>query len=298
MLELWGSQDFLTFAATAPVGLYIAERGNFVFVNHKFEQMTGYTQVELVNVNALNLVVPEDKAETRESATDMLKGKRRSPYEFRILHKDGKVRNIVASIAPIEWRGVRATLGCFLDLTEQKKAEEEAQSRLEQLETVAAISKLLAGPASLFVNLTRVLIVLGRVIGAELVTFRVPDEGTKALRLLASAGWPEIQHLVPYGEGITGAAYARRAEVLTLDYPSFPKASPEALALGVKCGFAIPIKVVGEPIGVLGLLSTNREHFNPERIRLLRIVCDEIGLLIQSARRAYDLPARAQGPGG
>ena len=111
---------------------------------------------------------------------------------------------------------------------------------------------------------------------------------------MLSVEWPEIQYLLPYGEGITGAAYARRAEVLTIDYPSFPKAAPEALDRGIKCGFAIPVKVGGEPIGVLGLLSTNREPFNPEQIRLLRIVADEIGLLIQSARRVDELTARVQ----
>ncbi|MBW2023560.1 MAG: PAS domain S-box protein [Deltaproteobacteria bacterium] len=54
----------------------------------------------------------------------MLKSGQCTPYEFRILTKQGKIRWIMESVVSVDFQGRKATLGNFMDITERKKAQE------------------------------------------------------------------------------------------------------------------------------------------------------------------------------
>ncbi|HEY4711706.1 MAG TPA: PAS domain S-box protein, partial [Dehalococcoidia bacterium] len=127
---------FETLASKSPVGLYIVQDGKFYYTNHAFQSTTGYTEDELLGRDALGLVIPEDREGVRENAIKMLKGKRTSPYQFRVTRKNGSIKWIMESVVSIQYRGRRATLGNFIDITERKQAEEALRAERNKLQAL------------------------------------------------------------------------------------------------------------------------------------------------------------------
>ena len=114
-------------AKSTPIGLYVVQDGKFQFVNHRFEQITGYSKEELVGSDSLSYVHPEDRDAVRANAVQSLKGNYNGefhPYEYRIICKSGESKWIMETVASIQYKGRRATVGNFMDITERKRAEE------------------------------------------------------------------------------------------------------------------------------------------------------------------------------
>jgi PAS domain S-box-containing protein len=125
---------YRNLADSSPVGLYLLVQGKFHFLNAQFERSTGYRADELIGQDALFMVHPEDRERVRREAIEMLRGKRTSPYEFRTITKDGRIRWILGTVASIPFWGERAVLGNHLDISEQK----EARQKLDELKTLEA----------------------------------------------------------------------------------------------------------------------------------------------------------------
>jgi two-component system NtrC family sensor kinase len=122
-----------TLIHSAQIGVYVAQDGKFEIINPQLMEVLGLNQDQLLGKNALSLVHPEDRAMVRENAIKMLKGERLEPYEFRVYDKDGNVRVVMEAVAPVTYKGKRAVLGNFMDITEHKEAEEALRESREQL---------------------------------------------------------------------------------------------------------------------------------------------------------------------
>jgi PAS domain S-box-containing protein len=127
---------FETLANKSPVGLYIVQDGKFCYTNPTFQSNTGYSEDELLGRNALELAVPEDRKLVRENAVKMLKGELTSPYQFRVTHKNGSIQWVMESVSSVQYRGRRATLGNFVDITAHKRAEEALQAEKNKLQSL------------------------------------------------------------------------------------------------------------------------------------------------------------------
>jgi PAS domain S-box-containing protein len=144
-VEETGTENlFETLANESPVGLYIIQDGKFCYTNPTFQSTTGYKEDELLGRDALGLVVPEDREQVRENAIKMLKGERTLPYQFRVTHKNGSIKWVIESVVSIQYRGRRATLGDFVDITERKQAEEKVQHLNMVLRAIRDINQLIA----------------------------------------------------------------------------------------------------------------------------------------------------------
>jgi len=126
---------FRTLCDSSPVGIYIIQDRKIQYVNPKFQELTGYSEDELLGIDYFRLVLPEDRNMVRENAVKMLKGERSYPYEFRATTKAGKDNWIMETVTSIQYRGRRAALGNYMDITERKQMEEEIKKKNEQLET-------------------------------------------------------------------------------------------------------------------------------------------------------------------
>ena len=107
------------------IGIYIVQGGKFRFVNSVFQKLVGYNKEELLGMDSLSLVFPEDGDLVRQNAVRMLKGKRYRPYEFRYMSKDGEIKWVIEAVISIPYQGKQATMGSFMDITERKRMEEE-----------------------------------------------------------------------------------------------------------------------------------------------------------------------------
>lgn len=108
----------------AGTGIYIIQDGKFIYVNSLFQELTGYTEQELLGVYALDLVHPDDRDLVRKKAVESLKAGRSFPYEYRFVKKDGGVIWVLERLTSTEYRGKRSTVGSFMDITERKQLEE------------------------------------------------------------------------------------------------------------------------------------------------------------------------------
>ncbi|MDD2670853.1 MAG: PAS domain S-box protein [Syntrophales bacterium] len=129
---------YRTLADSSPVGVYVVQKGRFVYANPQFQRYTGYTLSELRGMSPLDLVHKDDRNPVRDKAVRMIKGESSSSYEFRTMAKDGQIRWNIETVRSIRFKGERATLGNFIDVSEQK----EAGRRLEEL--AASESSILA----------------------------------------------------------------------------------------------------------------------------------------------------------
>jgi len=123
-----------TLASSSPVGVYIVQDGKFVFVNPQFKEYSGFSEEELLGTAPLKLVHPEDRERVRERAVAMLKGKRLAPYELRYITKNGETLWATETVTSISYKGKRATLGNFMDITERRQAEEMLRQSKEKLQ--------------------------------------------------------------------------------------------------------------------------------------------------------------------
>lgn len=110
-------------------GVYVVQDGVFRFLNHHAAAYAGYTVDELTGRPAPGIIHPEDKEQARKNVADMLKGKRSSPYEFRIIDKNGVTRWIMETVTSIHYEGRPAVLGNSMDITEWRNATRKMEEQ-------------------------------------------------------------------------------------------------------------------------------------------------------------------------
>jgi len=131
--KLYEEKLYRSLAVTAEAGVYIIKDGIFRFANQFTASRLGCNPAELIGKRAVDFVHPDDREGVAKKASDMLRGKRTLPYEFRTIGKDGAVHWILESVSPIEFGAGRAVLGQSMDITKQVDARTQL-ARLEALE--------------------------------------------------------------------------------------------------------------------------------------------------------------------
>jgi len=121
----------------APVGVCIMQDGKFCYVNANFPLAIGYTVDELLGKDSSEIVFPEDSDMVRENTIKMLKGELTLPYQFRVIHKNGSIVWVMATVKSIEYHGRRATLGNYMEITGRKQLEETLKEREERYRELA-----------------------------------------------------------------------------------------------------------------------------------------------------------------
>jgi len=117
-----------TLSTSSPIGIYIAQDGEFKFVNPQFMNFTGYSEEELLGTKSASYVYEEDRPSVRQYAIRMLKGEANAPYEYRALRKDGTIMWSMEVLKSIQYMGREAVLGTLMDVSEKKQAEELFQT--------------------------------------------------------------------------------------------------------------------------------------------------------------------------
>ena len=115
---------FANIFINSPIGIYIVQDGKFIFMNPEFLRIGGFDEQELIGTDSLGIVLPEERERVRRCAVEMLKGESHSPYEHRVLTKNGEIRWIIETVTSIQFKGKRSVLGYFMDHTEYERAKE------------------------------------------------------------------------------------------------------------------------------------------------------------------------------
>lgn len=75
----------------------VDKTGRFEFVSAGAERIFGYSPEEMIGMQMIDLVLPEDRARTLETANDIMAGRYKVDFENRYMRKDGKIVDILWS---------------------------------------------------------------------------------------------------------------------------------------------------------------------------------------------------------
>jgi len=119
----FSQEGIMNFFMYSPIGIYIIKDRRFSFCNPKFQEITGYSENELLKMNPMDLILAQDRDYVRENAIQMLRQKNLNPYKYRVIDKSGNIKWIIETVASVEYQEQRAVMGNFMDITETKKIE-------------------------------------------------------------------------------------------------------------------------------------------------------------------------------
>ena len=118
-------------------GIYIIQDGKLAYVNPRMAAIGGYeSDAELVGRDFLSLVAEKDRGLVAQNMRERIEGlvPRRS-YEFSMRRKDGSLIEVGVHSVRASYQGRPAILAMIQDISEKKRAEEQIQSYLAQLES-------------------------------------------------------------------------------------------------------------------------------------------------------------------
>lgn len=127
-------QKYSTLVEDALIGVYIIKDGSIEFANDKFAAIYGYEKNELIGMQSLDLVHPEDCALIKEMRAKRLKGEKvPSEYELRGLKKNGDTIWVMRSFSLINFKNGPAISGIVSDMTKRRKAEQALRESGKEL---------------------------------------------------------------------------------------------------------------------------------------------------------------------
>ena len=140
---------YKTLAESSLAAFFVVQDGKFRFINNSSIAYAGYAAEELVGQDADVIVHPDDRKFAKEKARELLKSGDVSPYEFRMVTKQGGIRWIAQIVSPIQHEGRAAVLGNAIDITERKQAQDALVETNEQLEQAISRANEMALQAEL-----------------------------------------------------------------------------------------------------------------------------------------------------
>jgi len=166
-----------------------------------------------------------------------------------------------------------------------RKSAVRFRERSELLDFLLEISTATAETLDLDRLLANVAEIIGRVLRYDLFAILLYSERRRALHIRHAVGHREelISKLsIALGEGLTGAAAARREPVLVGDVRSDPRYLNAVDA--VRTELAVPMIARKRLVGVIDLQSTRVNAYTEYDRALLRLIAGRVGVAIDNAR--------------
>ena len=119
-------------------GIYISQDNTIKFANAKFAEIHELSSAEIIGMDSLSLIHPEDRQAVPDVLGRSLRGASfPEEYEVRCTTKSGKVIWVQCRNTVIEHEGRPAILGNEIDVTRQKQAEIELKASEELLKRLS-----------------------------------------------------------------------------------------------------------------------------------------------------------------
>ncbi|MEM2727321.1 MAG: PAS domain-containing sensor histidine kinase [Archaeoglobaceae archaeon] len=122
-------------------GIYILQKGKFVFLNRSVAVGSGYSEEELMKMDPFQIIHPEDRGRVYQNYIEREAGIRvlEEPNFWRIKRKDGEERWITGRATRIIYKGEPAVYLTTIDTTAIHKANEDLRRKNEYLSLLSKI---------------------------------------------------------------------------------------------------------------------------------------------------------------
>lgn len=269
-------------------------------VNKKGAEVLGYKHDELIGQQVLDVFHTDDKKLVHNQLKKCLKEpKKIHSWEFRKIHKDGKMLWVKESARVISENGRSFVFIICEDISAQKKAEEDVKEKLFEVAKKNRYEKIISAVTrsvhssidinEVFENAVQTIhenIKSADILGIFLV------EGRNAV-IKAHRGYSEwiIKKIkeIPYPKGFTWKTIIDGEPLYCSDTENDTVIGPAGKKVGTKSYVALPIKFKNETIGSINIHSYKKHAFNQEDINLFNIVAQQIEVAIKNAKQAEEL---------
>jgi len=145
------------FASASDAIVSLDLDGNVVSVNPCFEQMFGYTQSEIRGKNLDRFIVAKENIDDALDFTSTVRNGGVTHFERKRQRKDGSLVDVAVSGAPIIVDGTHVgLLAIYRDITERKKAEEERERIIKELQKALSQVNTLSGLIPICANCKKI----------------------------------------------------------------------------------------------------------------------------------------------
>src|SRR5215831_13009410 len=169
-----------------------------------------------------------------------------------------------------------------------RKAAVRFKERSELLDFLLEVSSATQLTLDLDQLLANVAEIVNRVLPYDLFAILLYSEKRRDLRIRYAVGHRDevVRNLsVAIGEGVTGAAAAKREPVLVTDVRNDPRYLNTVDA--VRTELAVPMTARGRLVGVIDLQSTRVNAYSEYDRALLRLIAARVAVAIDNARLYY-----------
>lgn len=132
-------EKYATLVQQSHDGVAIIQDHEFVFVNSRLAEITGYEESELLGMPFTETVAPEDQQLVQERYERRLQADGEEPpsrYTLAFETKDGRNRDVEVSASAVQFEGSPADLASLRDVTERQRYEAELERLNEELEVL------------------------------------------------------------------------------------------------------------------------------------------------------------------
>jgi diguanylate cyclase (GGDEF)-like protein/PAS domain S-box-containing protein len=183
------------------------------------------------------------------------------------------------------------------EITKRKLAEESALRMGRMYAALSATNEAIMhskSPEELYGRVCDAAVYGGKFMTAAVL---VPDANTAFMKVLAVSGSGEkplreakisIDETTPEGRGLVSAAFHTQEPCVTNDFLKDERTAPwhaDAKTVGVKGGAALPLARDGRTIGILLLYSGERRAFDPEIVKLLERMVENVTFALYNFER-------------
>jgi PAS domain S-box-containing protein len=142
-------EKYSTLVEQSSDGVVVVQDGEYVFVNERFAEITGYDRESLVGRPFDGVFTSEYRDLVRERYRRRVAGESPpSQYDVEIETADGEVRTLSLAVSSVDHGGEPATMGTFRDVTDRKRREravralQSATDRMQDAETAGAVAEI------------------------------------------------------------------------------------------------------------------------------------------------------------
>lgn len=259
--------------------------GHFLYVSPSAEHIFGYSQTEMMGMQMLELVHPDDRERTINAVETIIAGQPEPHFENRYLRKNGEIAHIMWSARWSEENQCRVAVARDITLRKQAEAVQHA------VFAIAEASHNTEDLDNLYQQIHRI---IGALLPADNCAIALYDAPTDCISfpyfIDQHQAAPACQSLASDSDY---AQLIRSGEPLLLD--AFLLANcPKKDAPPVQSWLGVPLKIQGRTTGALVIKSYSKTAgYDAKTLELLQFVSNQVAAAIDRRQLIERLQQRA-----